>query len=104
MNLDIAIQNSLKPTMMEGAMKSVVANLGTNYEIQAVPMNAKSAEQTKGKTVAVIDQSSIARPVTQNIATPHYNDKASPLHAPKGLENKPQMNGQGINPIFRRTF
>ena len=49
MNLDIAIQNSLKPTMMEGAMKSVVANLGTNYEIQAVPMNAKSAEQTKGK-------------------------------------------------------
>ena len=56
------------------------------------------------KTVAVIDQSSIARPVTQNIATPHYNDKASPLHAPKGLENKPQMNGQGINPIFRRTF
>ena len=42
MNLDNAIQSSLKKNAMESAMQGVMANMGPKFEILATPKNAET--------------------------------------------------------------
>lgn len=53
MNLDLAIQNTLKRSPMEGAMHGVLSNFGAQYELRSYTENAKLADQLFGDTVAV---------------------------------------------------
>ena len=45
MNLDLAIQNVMKRSEMEGAMHGVMSNFGASYELMAYTDSAKSAEK-----------------------------------------------------------
>lgn len=53
MNLDLAIQNTLKRSPMEGAMHGVLSNFGAQYELRSYTENAGLAEQLFGDSVAV---------------------------------------------------
>jgi len=51
MNLDLAIQNALRRTPMQGAMHSVVSNYGQQFEIHAVHQDMKVGQQMLGQKV-----------------------------------------------------
>ena len=53
MNLDLAIQNTLKRSPMEGAMHGVLSNFGAQYELRSYTENAELADQLFGDSVAV---------------------------------------------------
>ncbi len=53
MNLDLAIQNTLKRSPMEGAMHGVLSNFGAQYELRSYTENAGLADQLFGDSVAV---------------------------------------------------
>tara|TARA_B100002019_G_scaffold284508_1_gene292265 strand:+ start:1896 stop:2723 length:828 start_codon:yes stop_codon:yes gene_type:complete len=53
MNLDLAIQNTLKRSPMEGAMHGVLSNFGAQYELRSYTENAGLADQLFGDKVAV---------------------------------------------------
>ena len=53
MNLDLAIQNTLKRSPMEGAMHGVLSNFGAQYELRSYTENAELADQLFGDAVAV---------------------------------------------------
>ena len=53
MNLDLAIQNTLKRSPMEGAMHGVLSNFGAQYELRSYTENAQLADQLFGDAVAV---------------------------------------------------
>ena len=106
MNLDNAIQSSLKKNAMESAMQGVMANMGPKFEILATPKNAETVQQTVGKQVAVMDNSSLPRAVSSKEASsvkPPVGN-VNPFNAPKGMENMKQGVLKSVNPMFRRTF
>ena len=45
MNLDLAIQNTLKRSPMDGAMHGVLSNFGAQYELRSYTENAELADQ-----------------------------------------------------------
>mgnify|MGYP001251500731 CR=1 FL=1 len=53
MNLDLAIQNTLKRSPMEGAMHGVLSNFGAQYELRSYTENAGLADQLFGDSVGV---------------------------------------------------
>lgn len=53
MNLDLAIQNTLKRSPMEGAMHGVLSNFGAQYELRSYTENAELADQLFGDQVAI---------------------------------------------------
>jgi len=53
MNLDLAIQNTLKRSPMEGAMHGVLSNFGAQYELKSYTENAGLAQQLFGDSIAV---------------------------------------------------
>jgi len=53
MNLDLAIQNTLKRSPLEGAMDGVLSNFGAHYELRSYTENAELAYQLFGDSVAV---------------------------------------------------
>ena len=53
MDLDLAIQNTLKRSPMEGAMHGVLSNFGAQYELRSYTENAGLADQLFGDSVGV---------------------------------------------------
>ena len=53
MNLDLAIQNTLKRSPMDGAMHGVLSNFGAQYELRSYTENAELADQLFGDQVAI---------------------------------------------------
>lgn len=53
MNLDLAIQNTLKRSPMEGAMHGVLSNFGAQYELRSYTENAGLADQLFGDRVGI---------------------------------------------------
>jgi hypothetical protein len=104
MNLDTAIQNSLKKSAMDDAMQGVMAAWGPNFQVLAAPTHATSAQDAVAKPVGVMNNSPLSRPVATPEASSIKNNLPSPLSAPKGMESVKQMSAEGINPLFRRAF
>jgi hypothetical protein len=52
MNLDLAIQNALRRTPMQGAMHSVASNYGQQFELHAIHQDMKVGQQILGHKVA----------------------------------------------------
>lgn len=104
MNLDDAIKNSLTKTQMEGAMQGVMSSLGPNFELHAVPQNAKSAEQVMSKKIGVMNHSSVPRAVLSTTPNNAIAPKTTPFTSPKGMHLTKQTGTSGINPLLRRTF
>ena len=106
MNLDEAIQSSLKLNAMDSAMQSVVATLGPQYDVLATPNNPTTASQTIGTPIALMNHSphpsAVATKEARSVRPPVVNK--NPFHAPKGMERVKQLGAEGINPMFRRTF
>lgn len=65
MNLDLAIQNVMKRSEMEGAMHGVMSNFGASYELMSYTDSAKSAENILGVPVAHMSPNVLSRPATQ---------------------------------------
>jgi len=104
MNLDDAIRNSLTKTQMEGAMQGVMASMGQNFELHAVPQNAQSSKQVLGKKIGVMNHSPVPRPILSSTPNKAIAPKNTPFSAPKGLELTAQSGTGGINPLLMRTF
>jgi hypothetical protein len=104
MNLDDAIKNSLTKTQMEGAMQGVMSSLGPNFELHAVPQNAKSAEQVMSKKIGVMNHSPVPRAVLSTTPNSAIAPKTTPFTSPKGMQLTKQTGISGINPLLRRTF
>ena len=68
MNLDLAIQNVMKRSKMEGAMHGVMSNFGASYELMAYTDSAKAAENILGVTVAHMSPNQLSRPSYQTQA------------------------------------
>ena len=68
MNLDLAIQNVMKRSEMEGAMHGVMSNFGASYELMAYTDSAKAAENILGVTVAHMSPNQLSRPSYQTQA------------------------------------
>ena len=63
MNLDIAIQNTLKRSEMENAMHGVVDNYGGRYQLTSYSSTAKGAEAIFGKKMGTMSSNNL-RPVS----------------------------------------
>jgi len=53
MDLDLAIQNTLKRSPMEGAMHGVLSNFGAQYELRSYTENAGLAKQLFGDSLGI---------------------------------------------------
>ncbi len=63
MDIDLAIQNTLRRSPMENAMHGVVSNLGQSYELHAIPQTVRKAEEILGHKVGVAHSNPLAKPV-----------------------------------------
>ncbi len=85
MNLDLAIQNVMKRSEMEGAMHGVMSNFGASYELMAYTDSAKSAENILGVTVGHMAPNSLSRPALETkraevyTATPPTQDVSTTI-------------------------
>jgi hypothetical protein len=85
MNLDLAIQNVMKRSEMEGAMHGVMSNFGASYELMAYTDSAKSAENILGVTVGHMAPNAMSRPVMETkraevyTATPPTQDVSTTI-------------------------
>jgi len=64
MNLDLAIQNTLKRSEMENAMHGVMDNYGAQFQLTSFTSTAKGAEAIFGAPVAVMAANPLSRPTT----------------------------------------
>ncbi len=62
MDLDLAIQNTLKRSPMEGAMHGVLSDFGGTYQLNAYTESANAAESILGTPVAIMAPNPSARP------------------------------------------
>jgi len=62
MNLDLAIQNTLRRSPMESAMHGVMSDFGGTYQLTSYTESAKSAEDILGKPVAHMAPNALSRP------------------------------------------
>lgn len=62
MNLDLAIQNTLRRSPMEGAMHGVMSDFGGTYQLTAYTESSKAAESILGKPVAHMTPNALSRP------------------------------------------
>ena len=62
MDLDLAIQNTLKRSPMEGAMHGVLSDFGGTYQLNAYTESANAAEAILGVPVATMAPNPNARP------------------------------------------
>ncbi len=62
MNLDLAIQNTLRRSPMESAMHGVMSDFGGTYQLTSYTESAKSAESILGKPVAHMAPNALSRP------------------------------------------
>jgi len=72
MNLDLAIQNTLKRSPMEGAMHGVLSNFGAQYELRSYTENAGLADQLFGDRVGItapVGDSQLSKAVLPDDAT-----------------------------------
>lgn len=72
MNLDLAIQNTLKRSPMEGAMHGVLSNFGAQYELRSYTENAGLADQLFGDRVGItapVGDSQLSKAVLPEDAT-----------------------------------
>ncbi|MBP98834.1 hypothetical protein CMK18_23035 [Candidatus Poribacteria bacterium] len=72
MNLDLAIQNTLKRSPMEGAMHGVLSNFGAQYELRSYTENAGLADQLFGDSVGItapVGDSQLSKAVLPDDAT-----------------------------------
>ncbi len=127
MNLDLAIQNTLKRSPMENAMHGVVSNLGQNYELFSIPNTVKRAEDMMGQKIVLAHSNPLAKPVATAQPIPwidkvHHADTMVPapinMSSADVLRNNSQLkfgnpignqsiapvNTQGINLLQRRKF
>jgi len=63
MNLDLAIQNTLRRSPMEGAMHGVMSDFGSTYQLTSYTESSKAAESILGKPVAHMSPNALSRPV-----------------------------------------
>jgi hypothetical protein len=59
MNLDLAIQNALKRTPMQGAMHTVASNYGQQFELHSVHHDIKIGQNILGHKVATTSNSGV---------------------------------------------
>ena len=71
MDLDLAIQNTLRRSPMDSAMHGVLSNFGGHYELKSYTENAGLAQQLFGESVG------ITAPVLQNHLLLHPLTKRS---------------------------
>ena len=64
MNLDIAIQNTLKRGPMENAMHGVMDNHGGRYQLTSYTSSAKGAEAIFGRPMGSMANNPLSRPTT----------------------------------------
>ena len=64
MNLDIAIQNTLKRGPMENAMHGVMDNHGGRYQLTSYSSSAKGAEAIFGRPMGSMTNNPLSRPTT----------------------------------------
>jgi hypothetical protein len=64
MNLDLAIQNTLKRSEMENALHGVMDNYGAQFQLTSFTSTAKGAEAIFGAPVAVMAPNILSRPTT----------------------------------------
>jgi len=62
MNLDLAIQNTLRRNPMESAMHGVMSDFGGTYQLTAYTESSKAAEDILGKPVAHMSPNALSRP------------------------------------------
>ena len=62
MNLDLAIQNTLRRNPMESAMHGVMSDFGGTYQLTAYTESSKAAEDILGKPVAHMTPNALSRP------------------------------------------
>ena len=72
MNLDIAIQNTLKRSEMENAMHGVVDNYGGRYQLTSYSSTAKGAEAIFGKKMGTMSSNNLRRPSYSNTKKSEY--------------------------------
>jgi hypothetical protein len=72
MNLDLAIQNTLKRNPMESAMHGVMSNFGGSYQLTAYTESAKAADAILGVPVARMTPNIMSRPVIETKAAEVY--------------------------------
>ena len=80
MDLDLAIQNTLKRSPMEGAMHGVLSDFGGTYQLNAYTESASAAESILGTPVAVMAPYADARP-GESYTAPRVT-KSPPMSAP----------------------
>ena len=61
MNLDLAIQNTMKRSHMENAMHGVLSDFGGSYQLNSYTESASAAERILGTPVAVMGTNPLAR-------------------------------------------
>lgn len=73
MNLDLAIQNTLKRSPMDSAMHGVASTFGAQYELKSYTENGSLQERLFGDSVGVtapISDMTLAKPVHQEVMVP----------------------------------
>ena len=66
MNLDLAIQNTLKRSPMDSAMHGVMSNFGGQYELKSYTENGNLQERLFGDSVGVtspVGDENLSKPV-----------------------------------------
>jgi len=82
MDLDLAIQNTLKRSPMESAMHGVLSDFGGTYQLNAYTESANAAESILGTPVAIMAPNSNARAGESYAATPTPVTKSPPSAGP----------------------
>ena len=82
MNLDLAIQNTLKRGPLDNALHGVISNYGQTYELHAIPQTIKNAEDMFGTSVGFMAPNPMAKASIPWAAEVSFVDTAIPSHTP----------------------
>ena len=93
MNLDIAIQNTLKRGPMENAMHGVMDNHGGRYQLTSYNSSAKGAEAIFGRKMGYMTNNPLSRPTTTRRVS--EAEAMGPLSANVGAGYEVEFNPDG---------
>ena len=93
MNLDIAIQNTLKRGPMENAMHGVMDNHGGRYQLTSYNSSAKGAEAIFGRKMGYMTNNPLSRPTTTRRVS--EAESMGPLSANVGAGYEVEFNPDG---------
>ena len=93
MNLDIAIQNTMKRGPMENAMNGVMDNHGGRYQLTSFSSSAKGAEAIFGRPMGSMTNNPLSRPTTTRRVS--AAEAMGPLSANVGAGYAVEFNPEG---------